>query len=145
MINYDFKKSIVYTIGKTRLAIRKKGNSLIKSQDSNVTIEQFDVLHLICEQEGLTQREIAEELSRDKANITRTLDALQKNELIKRSSDEHDRRVYKIFTTEKGKRLERKLIPAIWEINKKVTRGISKGELKEFTRILSIIQGNLEE
>lgn len=145
MINYDFKKSIVYNIGKTHLTIRKKGNSHIRSQDSNVTIEQFDILHLICEQEGLTQREIAEELSRDKANITRTLDVMQKNEFIKRSSDEHDRRVYKIFLTEKGKKLEKKLIPAIREINKKITRGITREELKEFTRILNIIQGNLEE
>jgi DNA-binding MarR family transcriptional regulator len=145
MINYDFKKSTVYNIGKAHLAIRKKGNSLIKSQDGNVTTEQFDVLHLICEQEGLTQREIAEELSKDKANITRTLDVMHKNELIKRSRDENDRRVYKIFLTEKGKKLEEKLIPAIREINKKITRGITKEELEEFTRILKIIQDNLEK
>jgi DNA-binding MarR family transcriptional regulator len=118
---------------------------LIRSQDDNVTREQFDVLHLIFEREGLTQREIAEELSKDKANITRTLDVMQKNKLIKRSRDEHDRRVYKIFLTEKGKKLEERLIPAMREINKKITRGITKEELEEFIRILKIIRDNLEE
>jgi DNA-binding MarR family transcriptional regulator len=145
MINFDFKKTTVYTIGKTLLTIKKKANSFIKPRDFNVTMEQCEVLHLIWEHKGLTQREIAEDLCKDKGNITRTLDLMQRHDLIKRQRDESDRRAYKIFLTEKGKRLIEKLLPPMREINKKIIKGISKRELEEFTRILNIIQGNLEK
>ena len=53
---------------------------------------------------GFRKAKIAGKVNKDKASITRILDIMQKNGLIKRCDDEADRRSYRIFLTPTGRK-----------------------------------------
>lgn len=97
------------------MRIKTELNNAFQESGVNITSEQWGVLKCLWQEEGISQSEIAEKVDKDKASITRILDIMQKNNLIKRCDDELDRRSYRIFLTEEGKSLENKLKPVAQE------------------------------
>jgi len=93
----------------------------------------------------LSQSEIAEETIKDKANITRILDVMQRNGLIQRRKHESDRRAYKIFLTDKGRELQDTLAKHVQQIDNQACEGLNVEELKELKRILKKMCANLDK
>ena len=58
----------------------------------------------------MSQVELAEMTFKDKPNVTRMLEVLERKQLIFRQPDENDRRAYKVFLTEVGQQLKAQLI-----------------------------------
>ncbi len=56
--------------------------------------------------DGLTQEEMAKELSVDKAATARVMQSMEKKNLIVRKTDEKDKRAKRVFLTEKATRFE---------------------------------------
>jgi DNA-binding MarR family transcriptional regulator len=134
--------STSFLIAKTALRIRAELNNAFQESGVNVTSEQWGVLKCLWREEGLSQSDIAEKVNKDKASVTRILDIMQKNKLIKRCDDEQDRRSYRIFLTEAGKSLESKLKPVAQATNRRIYRNLDKHELQELQRImLKLSQG----
>lgn len=56
---------------------------------------------LICRQPGISQEAIAREICVNKSNVTRQLAVLEEKGLIQRSQDPDDRRIWRVYPTEK--------------------------------------------
>ena len=125
-----------YMVGRTAFTLKHKVHKLFKSKGYQTTPEHWGILNVLLEEEGLTQRQIAEKTIKDKANITRILDVMQRNGLIERKKHENDRRAYKIFLTDKGRELQNTLTQHVIEIDNQACSGISEEELKELRQIL---------
>ncbi len=140
---FDQEKKIGYMITKTALKIKAGLNQLLKAGGIDITADQFELLMILREKEGLSQTEMAMLTSKDKTNITRILDILEKKQLIERRKNDYDRRTYNIFLTKKGKQHRSSLQQVLQRGNQRLAEGLTNEDINEFTRIIKIINKNL--
>lgn len=111
----------------------------------NITPEQWGVINRLWENEGIHQSALAERASKDRHNITRILNLLEKNGFIHRISDGEDKRRLNVYLTEEGKALKKKLIPIAIDYLKKCFKGLSQEEIGDLKRIHEHILKNFCE
>jgi DNA-binding MarR family transcriptional regulator len=141
---FTLEKSIGYVINKTAMKLKTELLNSFRYHGFKITTEQWAVLICLRETDGKTQSEIAEKLIKDKTNLSRILDGMEKREWIVRSDHENDRRSYRIFITEKGNALVEELIPIARRINKKSTHALAAKDILELERLMTKIYKNLE-
>jgi DNA-binding MarR family transcriptional regulator len=138
---YSIKKSTGFIIYRTALAMRGALQRTLKEQGFDITPEQYGILMLLREEEGLSQKEIGDVLFKDKPNISRMLDALERKRLILRQST--DRRTFAIFLTEGGKKLAEEILPIKLQLEKKALNGLLAREIEALESIINKIYGNI--
>lgn len=130
------------------IAATKYKNVLERAFISNgfdVTAEQWAVLMCLWNRDAQTQNEIADELVKDKTNLSRILDLMQKNGYILRQQHENDRRSYRIVLTEFAKESIPGLISIANQVNNMSTIGLSGRQVEEVSGLLRMILKNLQE
>ncbi len=111
----------------------------------NITPEQWGVLNRLWENEGIHQSALAERASKDRHNITRILNLLEKNGFIHRIPDGEDKRRLNVYLTKEGKALKKKLVPIAIDYLQKCFKGLSQEEIGDLRRIHEHILENLKE
>ena len=109
----------------------------------HVTAEQWKVLSLLVETDGLTQRELARKNSKDPTTLVRILDKMEKKGLVERRHHPGDRRVFRITLTTKGRKLQERLAPLAVRSSEDATQGMSKTEVRTLKRLLRQVHANL--
>lgn len=132
--------SIVYVVG---TLIRALSSQSFSERRFGITPEQYLILLLIVENEGVYQRQICEITLKDRANIARIIEILLQKELIEKFSDSNGRRIFKISATEKGKNLIKEIEPLDMELRQFITRDISPEDLEITRRTLEKIKANV--
>mgnify|MGYP001555868743 CR=1 FL=1 len=143
MDDFRLENAIGFLVNRAAMKLKNEILRNFKAHGYDITTEQWAVLASLWEKEDRTQSEIADQLVKDKTNVTRILDLMEKKDLIIRRSDEKDRRSYRIFLTEKGSLLKDKLIPLAKESTQLSIKGINKHEEKELKRLINKIYSNL--
>ncbi len=110
-----------------------------------ITPEQLTVLAALIDHNGMYQRQIGAITLKDRPNITRIINILEKMELVTRKSDVNKRKIYKIFITNKGREVFDKVIPTALEIWQKTIEGVEENDLKITLRTLNKFKENLEK
>ena len=77
----------------------------------DLTPEQWGLLARLREAEGSNQTQLGEKMLKDRHNITRILNLLEKRGYIERRPDEADKRIYRVFLTKSGRAVQEKLTP----------------------------------
>ncbi|PTP53665.1 MarR family winged helix-turn-helix transcriptional regulator [Vibrio splendidus] len=101
-----------------------------------LTIALWPTMMCLWEEEGLTQRDIAAKSKVENSTTTRTLDKLEKLELVERRADPNSRRSFRIYLTEKGKALEEELIPVPVRVNKALMSELDAEEQQQMITLL---------
>lgn len=101
-----------------------------------ITAEQFTILTLLSQQDGLPQQEIGKRLERDKTTITRVLINLKKRGLIRQQGDTADNRARYIYLTAQGKKLQARALQVAENLYTYVLSGISEKEIKQGVKLL---------
>ena len=109
----------------------------------NITTEQWGVLNRLWEIEGIHQSALAERTAKDRHNITRILNLLEKNGFIRRTPDGKDKRRLNVYLTKEGKGLKQKLIPIVIDYLQKCFEGLTQEEVQNLRRIHEHILKNL--
>jgi DNA-binding MarR family transcriptional regulator len=138
---YSIEKSTGFIIYRAALAMKGALQRALKEQGFDITPEQYGILMLLREEEGLSQKEIGDVLFKDKPNISRMLDALERKRLILRQST--DRRSFAIFLTGEGKKLAEEILPIKLELEKKTLTGLLARELELLESLVNKIYGNI--
>ncbi len=136
--NTDYN-SLGYAIGRTNWYLKTLLNKVLSEEGFNITNEQWIVLKVIQEHPAASQTEIAEHSQKDKTNITRILDLLEKSVLIERRRDERDRRMNRIYITEQGKKKLKAVNPVTQRINDICTQPLNKEEVEELIKSLDAV------
>lgn len=108
-----------------------------------ITVDQWILLKIIHESDQLSQKELAEKSLRDPASITRTLDLLEKKQLIKRLAIENNRRQYTVALSDKGIEFINERMSMVHEHRSKSIEGFTRDELVQLTSYLLRIQNNM--
>lgn len=129
-------------IGKMTRAI---STQLFANQGFEVTPEQLMVLHALIDHNGMYQRQIGAITLKDRPNITRIVKILEKMELVTRKTDVNGRKVQKIFITEKGREVHKKVIPTALSLWQRTVEGVPEDELLITLNVLNKFRENLEK
>lgn len=102
-----------------------------------VTLSQWFVLKQLWRQEGRSQVELQDLLDLERATVNGLVQRMTRAGLIQSKPDPDDRRVQRIFLTERGRALQ-KITPALEEeVNTRVLEGFSDDERTFFIRLLA--------
>lgn len=115
-----------------------------RDQGLDFTSEQWALLNTLWEQEGLTQSQLAERAYKDRPNITRMLWVLERRGLVAKQEDSSDKRCYRVFLTQAGRKLQEILTPVVVNYLNRVFAGLSQSDLATLERIHRLILANAE-
>ena len=102
------------------------------------------VLRVLWEKEGLTQRELADEVNLRESSMMLMLKAMASDGLVRRVRDRDDRRRVRTHLTAKGKRLKQRALPNAGAINRIAAQGLTAKERKTVLAVLRKMRDNLE-
>lgn len=127
------------------LTYRKIGHVLAaRFKPFDITTEQWSVLSRLSEQEGISQKELANRSLKDQPTVTRILDCLERKDLIRKTANAEDRRSFLIYMTEKGKVVVGELLPHFHQALADVTEGIPEKQIELFRETLYRMIENAE-
>ena len=110
----------------------------------DITAQQWGVLNRLWETEGLHQSELAERTIKNRHNMARILAHLETKGLIKKRPDTRDKRLKRVYLTDKGQSLQEKLIPIATETLEQILAGINHKDIRNLRNIHQKITNNLE-
>jgi len=107
--------------------------------------EQGKILFVLWQKDKITQKELACETGLAKNTITVMLEKMEKNNLIRRITDENDKRKSLVILTDYAKSLKKSFDEISDEMLKKVYKGFSEEEIDKYEEYLHRIIKNFEE
>jgi DNA-binding MarR family transcriptional regulator len=140
-MSYQFQDSIGFHLFRTTFKLKARFARELRPFD--ITTEQYGVLFLLWDLDGLQQWEIADLLLKDRPNVTRILEKLEKKKLITRKIDPSDRRATRVYLTPAGWKIKPHLEEAVERIRDQSYRGLSRRERTELRGVLNRIMENL--
>lgn len=134
-----------YLINKTAHYFKIAGLQFFKEKNFSVTKEQFVILYILHKDNGISQRQLGKTALKDRPNITRLIDILEQRCLLYREIDPKDRRIVRIFITDKGREQVETILPSVKEVNDLAFKAVTNEEQDALKIILEKIRNNLEE
>ncbi len=135
--------SLIYITG---TLIRGFSTQTFTEKEFELTPDQYVILNLLLENDEIMyQRQLAEIMFKDRANISRIIDIMHRNGLIEKIPDSNGRRIYKLVVTEKGKEIRNRVLPTDKELRAVITENISEEELNSMFHILEKMNKNIRD
>lgn len=141
--NDPLKNAIGYLLINLAWQVKEKLRRDFANQGFDLSSDQFAVLIRLWAQNGLTQSELSEKTCKNKSNLTRILDSMEKKGLVSRKPNPNDRRSFCIELTETGSDLEKKLIPIASKTHEALFGNFSSEEEKQLRSVLGKLEKNL--
>jgi DNA-binding MarR family transcriptional regulator len=145
MSNNQFKRGELYSVinGMASTAVARRLQKNFRLAGLEITIEQWSVLYHLWKQDGLSQQELCNRTFRDKPSITRLLDNLEKQKLVKRIPSKDDRRINLVCLTEPAKLLQDKTIELANQTMDEALVGVGKNEIEIVKQVFQKVYDNL--
>lgn len=139
----ELEKYIGVNVQRAALKLNNYYQKVVNPFD--ITVDQWEILVVLWEKEGITQKELAERLHKDQTNVARMLFKLEKKGFIYRVTHETDRRSLRVYLTAKGKEMKEDIIAPSIEAYQKTIVGLSQEEVDTFRRVLSVMYNNVKD
>lgn len=96
-------------------------------------------LRLLWERDGVSQRDLSQELGLTPATTVAAMDNLERRGLIRRSRDAEDRRIVNIYLTPAGELLKQEILPFAHEVNDIVLRDFDPAQVETLRTLLQTV------
>jgi DNA-binding MarR family transcriptional regulator len=138
MENNQFKleESPGFMVARTFKLLRAALRDVLDERGVGVTPEQWAILSLVGENEGVSQKELAQSAFKDVANVARIVEALERKALLRRETDPQDRRAKRLFCTPAGQEVRARAADAARETNQRMFGCLSPGEMETLVDFL---------
>ena len=102
----------------------------------DITPEQFSILVVLWYRDGITQKEISEQLNRDKTTIARVVNNMKKTGTVKHIAAPVDKRAKLIYLTKKGRALQENALKISGAMYMGVLQGAKPKQLQTTIKLL---------
>src|ERR1700679_1314848 len=145
MSNNQFKKGELYSFitGKASTAIARNLQKRFNAAGIKITIEQWSVFYHLWKEDGKSQKEPCSATYRDKPSITRLVDNLEKQQLVKRVPSESDRRINLIYLTRHSLKLQEETMALAEATLNEALEGVPADRIDICKEVLQIVYDNL--
>ena len=140
---FSLDDSVAYAIARTGKAIKFELRRYFREAGIDITSEQYALLCRLWEQEGRSQKELAECSFKDTANITRMIDVLEGKGIVYRERDAKDRRTYRIYLTQRGRELKEKVTPIVLDQGERAYACLTEQEQKSLLDMLNRLYNHI--
>jgi len=147
MPNNQFKRGELYSAinGIASTAIARRLQKHFRQAGLEITIEQWSILYHLWLEDCLSQQELCNRTFRDKPSITRLIDNLEKQKLVKRIASKDDRRINLVCLTEAAKNLQNLTIDLANQTMTEALIGVNKDEIETVKKVLYQVYNNLNK
>ncbi|MGF7143526.1 DNA-binding MarR family transcriptional regulator [Anaerotaenia torta] len=118
-------------------------HSYQRMSETNLYPGQPELLLLIREKEGLTQKELAKKHFVKPSSITGMLNKLEANQYVYRVPDDTDKRIMRVYLTPEGRNLAKKGELFMRNATERLFDGFSDEELHTLLHLTDKIKANL--
>ncbi|MED3728716.1 MarR family transcriptional regulator [Priestia filamentosa] len=118
--------------------------SNIEFKEHNLTKGQYLYLVRICEHPGIIQEKLAEMIKVDRTTAARSIKKLETEGFIEKKDDHHNKKIKKLFPTEKGREVYPFLRREGDHSEKVALTGFSEQEREEVFQLVQRIRKNIE-
>lgn len=136
-------KEILREIGMIARALDSISNIEFKEYD--LTKGQYLYLVRICENPGIIQEKLAEMIKVDRTTAARAIKKLEVNGFIRKNDDPHNKKIKRLFPTEKGKNVYPFIIRENNHSNIVALEGFSEKEVETISILLQRVRNNIEK
>ncbi|MCD2368085.1 MarR family transcriptional regulator [Bacillus sp. BS3(2021)] len=136
-------KDILREIGMIARALDSISNIEFKEHD--MTKGQYLYLVRICENPGIIQEKLAEMIKVDRTTAARAIKKLEMKGFIERRDDEYNKKIKKLFPTEKGNEVFPFIKRENDHSNRVALKGFSEGEAETIFNLLQRVRKNVEK
>ncbi len=140
----DIEERLIPHIGKVYKHLGILVKEQAKEHNADLSREQFILLKMLHNKDGVPQRELAFITENNKSSITRLINTMEKKNLVARIPSTGDGRVNHIFLTKKGRQVFTETLPLILDIFKEIEQGISEKEMQTAIYVLQKILKNIK-
>lgn len=135
--------SLIYITG---TLIRGFSTQTFAEKEFGITPDQYVILYLLTENDEIMyQRQLAEIMFKDRANISRIIDIMHKNGLVEKIPESHGRKIYKLVVTEKGKNIKEKIFQTDIDLRNAIRKDITPEELAVTFQTLEKMNFNIRD
>lgn len=135
---------IAHHIIKAATIVKRKIGAAFHAHGYDLTFDQWVILMQLLQRPGMIQSDLAERTMKDKTNVTRILDLLEKNGYLERRRHETDRRSTSLYLTDSCVEMLDAPTALSREINLRCREGVSDEEMDIFFSVLERIGKNAE-
>jgi DNA-binding MarR family transcriptional regulator len=136
-------KGILREIGMIARALDSISNIEFKEYD--LTKGQYLYLVRICENPGIIQEKLAEMIKVDRTTAARAIKKLETNGFIEKKDDQHNKKIKKLFPTEKGENVYPFIKRENDYSNTVALEGLSEREIETIFNLLQKVRKNIEK
>jgi DNA-binding MarR family transcriptional regulator len=136
-------KEILREIGMIARALDSISN--IEFKEYELTKGQYLYLVRICENPGIIQEKVAEMIKVDRTTAARAIQKLEMNGFIEKKDDQHNKKIKKLFPTEKGINVYPFIKRENDYSNTLALEGLSERELETIFNLLKKVRKNIEK
>ena len=133
---------ILREIGMIARALDSIANIEFKEYD--LTRGQYLYLIRICENPGIIQEKLAEMIKVDRTTASRAIKKLEANGFIEKRADAANRKIKRIFPTEKGKAISPNISRETEHSERVPLQGLSEEEATVLSGLLQTVRKNVE-
>lgn len=116
-----------------------------RTLEHDVSAGQWRFLRQLWRKDGMTQRELSENVGMREPTTVIALKGLEAAGLVHREKSQVDRRKVHVFLTDRAKALESTLAPSNAEVHDMATRGMSDDEVLILLSLLRRVLANLAD
>lgn len=136
-------KEILREMGMIARALDSISN--IEFKEFDLTKGQYLYLVRICENPGIIQEKVAEMIKVDRTTAARAIKKLEMNGFIEKKEDQQNKKIKKLFPTEKGKQVYPYIKRENDYSNKVALEGFSEKEVETLFHHLQRVRKNVEK
>ncbi|MCU0097470.1 MarR family transcriptional regulator [Bacillus sp. OR9] len=136
-------KEILREIGMIARALDSISN--IEFKEYELTKGQYLYLVRICENPGIIQEKLSEMIKVDRTTAARAIKKLEINGFIEKKEDESNKKIKKLFPTEKGKNVYPFIKRENDYSNTVALEGFSEKEAEAISSLLQRVRKNIEK
>jgi MarR family transcriptional regulator for hemolysin len=140
---YDFENSIGFIVNRSAKTFVKALDTELRER-VGVTFGQWKVIVMLVNENGSTQKEIADRLGLEGPTLIPIIDKMEEERLVVRKVDPADRRNNRIYRTEKADELWDRMIECALKIREVSLRGIPEQDVNVMRKVLEKISQNLK-
>lgn len=146
MAGNQFKRGELYSVinGMASTAVARRLQKNFRAAGLDITIEQWSILYHLWKEDCLSQQELCNRTFRDKPSITRLIDNLEKQRLVKRVSSAEDKRINMVCLTDAARDMQDKTLEIANETMDEALIGVNREEIEMVKNVLQKVYDNLK-
>jgi DNA-binding MarR family transcriptional regulator len=118
-------------------------SELRRELDDEITLARFDLLASLNREDGQKLAELSRALLVTAGNVTGLVDRAERDGVVRRLPDPADRRVVRVWLTDRGRDLIRTLLPTHARQVHELLGGLPAGDRRELRRLLGVLREHL--